>query len=418
MKVTGIIAEYNPFHNGHKYHLDQARQATGADYCIVVMSGDFTQRGEPALMDKYLRTRMALANGADLVLELPVSSACASAPGFADGAVTLLHRLGVVDVLAFGSECGDISLLKEAATILRAEPAAYQTILKSRLRSGQSYPAARSAALLSYLQEEAAGNRLDAEYTAEISELLSAPNNILGIEYCKSLALCHSSIEPVTIRRAGGQYLDRDLSGSDKSSALAIRNAFLQGSFPGDIRLCVPENVYSLMKREYRKTFPVFPETLSEMLHYKLLTEAGYGFSGYLDITPDLSDRIRKNIPEYRGFASFCQLLKSKDMTYTRISRCLLHILLQIRAGDGPETVSYAKILGFRTDAAPLLTAIKANASIPLISKLADADRLLEETALEQLKKDVLATRIYHALVLQACGTKLPDETRTPIVRV
>lgn len=221
----------------------------------------------------------------------------------------------------------------------------------------------------------------------------------------------------MTIRRSGGQYLDSDLSGGDKSSALAIRNACLRDGFPGNIRPYVPENVYDLMKREYGKTFPVVPETLSQMLHYKLLTEAENGFSGYLDITPDLSDRIRKYIPEYQGFTSFCQLLKSKDMTYTRISRCLLHILLQIPA-DTPVAASYAKILGFRTDATPLLTAIKANTAVPLISKLADADRLLDEAALEQLKKDVLSTRIYHALVLQACGTRLPDETRTPIVRI
>lgn len=417
MKVAGIIAEYNPFHNGHRYHLDQAREVTGADYCIVVMSGNFTQRGEPALMDKYLRTRMALENGADLVLELPVSSACASASGFADGAVTLLHRLGVVDFLVFGSECGDVSLLKEAASILAAEPANYKKMLKNLLRAGQSYPAARSAALLSYLQEETVNSRLYLEHPTSISTLLSSPNNILGIEYCKSLTGCNSSTEPVTIRRSGGQYLDSDLSGGDKSSALAIRNACLRDGFPGNIWPYVPENVYDLMEQEYGKTFPVVPETLSQMLHYKLLTEVENGFSGYLDITPDLSDRIRKYIPEYQGFTSFCQLLKSKDMTYTRISRCLLHILLQIPA-DIPVAASYAKILGFRTDATPLLTAIKANTAVPLISKLADADRLLDEAALQQLKKDVLSTRIYHALVLQACGTRLPDETRTPIVRI
>ncbi len=148
MKVAGIIAEYNPFHNGHKYHLDKAREMTGADYCIVVMSGNYTQRGEPALMDKYLRTRSALENGADLVLELPVCHACASAPGFADGAVSLLQSLGVVDCLVFGSESGSTSLLQEAAAVLASEPPLYHQTLKCLLRSGLSYPSAQSDALL------------------------------------------------------------------------------------------------------------------------------------------------------------------------------------------------------------------------------------------------------------------------------
>lgn len=425
MKVAGIIAEYNPFHNGHRYHIDQVRETTGADYCIVVMSGDFTQRGELAVMDKYMRAEMALKNGADLVLELPVCYSCASAPCFAEGAVSLLDDLGVVDYLAFGSECGNIAVLKEASSILAKEPSAYSKALKAGIRSGLSYPSAQAKALIDYISQHIAfssDSSLSAADPGTLSDLLSSPNNILGIEYCKSLISRGSSILPVTVQRSGSRYSDTELQ-SESSSALAIRTALQSEDSLAGIRSHVPETVYSLMEKEYRKSFPIFPDMISGMLHYKLLSESDTGFTSYLDVSKELSDRIRNMLPAYRNFSSFCTMLKTKEITYTRISRSLLHIFLNIRKSDMRYDVQsglvfYGRILGFRQDSSSLLAAIKANASIPLIPKLADAGRYLEDAAMHQLLKDMQAAHLYNALIQHAYGTKLPSEMQREIVRL
>ena len=187
LKTTGIIVEYNPLHPGHIYHMEQARKQTGADYLIAVMSGSFVQRGAPALLDKYTRTRMALLAGADIVIELPVCFATGSAGDFAAGAVSLLDKLGCVDVLCFGSESGDISLFEKAATLLQCESAAFSNALKKALKSGLSFPAARQQALLLCLDmakdmpsTACPDNNSTAEQTVA---LLSSPNNLLGLEY-------------------------------------------------------------------------------------------------------------------------------------------------------------------------------------------------------------------------------------------
>ena len=409
--MTGIIAEYNPFHNGHKYHIEEVRKLTGADYCIVVMSGNFTQRGEPALMDKYLRTEMALEAGADLVLELPVCYACASAPYFATGAIALLDKLGVTDYVAFGSESGEICAIREIARILVEEPALYTRRLKDYLKSGLSYPSAQSKAIVDYMGQTS-------------SELLSSPNNLLGIEYCKALLSRSSKIQPVTIARKGGGYSDTALQ-TENSSALAIRSALCKASEPDcleRIQTQVPDFVYSRMQSQYQKTFPVFPDMLSALLHYQLLLHADQGFADYLDVSEDLSDRICNKLPDYSDFSSFCTLLKTKEMTYTRISRSLLHILLDIRKSDmqqyrDDDWISYGRILGFRKDSTPLLSAIKANASIPLISKLAGAHKYLEGTAKKQLEKDIQAAHIYNSFIQHTYGTHLPVEMQRQIIR-
>lgn len=428
MKVAGIIAEYNPFHNGHKYHLEKARECTRADYCIVIMSGNFTQRGEPAVMDKYARAEMALACGADLVLELPVCYAAASAPYFALGAVSALDRLGVVDELVFGSECGNTVFLQTAARILAQEPDAYTALLKSNLKSGLSYPAAQSNALIDYISQDTIFDIASVPGISSVSPfikslsdgLLSSSNDILGMEYCKSLLLRKSAIRPHAILRSGSRYTDDALT-SGCSSALAIRTALQTGN-PADIRPHVPEITWKLMQDAYGKTFPVFPNMLSAMLHYKLLSEAEYGFTSYLDVSRELSDRICNRLQDYTDFSSFCMLLKTKELTYTRTSRSLLHILLNIRKSDIDlyshfDSVSYARILGFRKESASLLTAIKANASIPMISKLADADRYLEGAPLLQLQQDIRAAHLYNALIMQKYKTKLPPETQRQIIR-
>ncbi|MDY4069290.1 MAG: nucleotidyltransferase family protein, partial [Lachnospiraceae bacterium] len=273
MKTAGIIAEYNPFHNGHKYHLEEVRRQTGADYLIIVMSGDFTQRGIPAVINKYSRARMALDAGVDLVLELPVCYATGSAAWFAQGAICLLDSLGCVDLVSFGSECGDIDRLTAMAKILSEEPTAFTETLKHGLKEGLSYPTAREKALQSVLSAAASQEKT-------LRPTLSNPNDILGVEYCKALLEINSAITPHTVRRLGGAYDDPELQ-AQNSSALAIRTALYRGDSaiqdrPTDglvaIRDQVPPHVYNILSGEFNRTFPIFPDMLSAQLHYKLIS--------------------------------------------------------------------------------------------------------------------------------------------------
>lgn len=415
MKTVGIIAEYNPFHNGHAYQLRKAKELTGADYCVVVMSGDFVQRGAPALADKYLRARCALANGADLVLELPVCYAISSAEHFARSAVALLNKLGVVDSLCFGSECGDIRVLTDFAKALLEESPVFKKTLDQEIRQGHTYPQARNAAL------EASTPHL----TSHIN-IMTSPNNILAIEYCKALLFWKSAIVPYTVKRAGASYHDNSLD-TGFCSALAIRESLRQAGASEGLAKQIPAASLKLMEDAYLKSFPVFTDDFSLLVQYSLLSGEGAGYTDYPDIDRELSDRIRKLLPKYRDFRSFCDLLKSKNRTYVRISRSLLHILLGIRREDlqtyGQEGwIFYARMLGFRESAAPLLSAIKKNAEIPLLSKLADAEKQLAPTALSMLEKDIYASHIYQSIVRHKFPDQNPlpeiNEYKTPIIKM
>lgn len=422
MRVNGIIAEYNPFHNGHKYLLTESKKATGADYTVIVMSGNFVQRGAPAMLNKYKRAEMALQNGADLVLELPLYYATASAEYFAMGGISLLDKLGVVTNVSFGSECGNLAVLEKIAEILAEEPADYALLLRENLKKGQSYPTARTNALLEY----------DAAFR-EYQDILSSPNNILGIEYLKALLKRNSSIQPYTLLRAGAGYHDTEFNGV-QCSAHGIREAVFDKWNTKATNECkeqlsellsnqMPANAYALLCDCIHQGEFLHTNDFSGMLHYKLLTEFSKGYTEYLDVTPDLSDRICKNVLQYNSFQGFCDLLKTKDMTYTRISRCLVHIMLDIKTEsiDNYRTLDYtpyARVLGFRKDATALLNAIKKNGNIPLITKLADAEQYIEGEALEMLKGDILRNTIYESAMAIKSGKPMANEYRTPIVIV
>lgn len=396
MKTAAIIAEYNPFHNGHKYQIEETRRLTGADFVLVIMSGNFVQRGAPAIFNKYIRTRMALCGGADAVIELPSLYAVSSAEFFAGGGITLLNQLGMIDFLSFGSECGDIALINNCAKLLSFETPEYNCALQSFLKQGLSFPAARNKAVIKSVPAACLSN--DCADTALLSEetvnaLFASPNNILALEYCKALLFSDSNITPVTIKRQGDSYHETEMNMDTSvfSSASAIRNAIehsnapVTGNYPACFLTC---------------------DDFSSLLHYKLLTEQEQGFSKYLDCSCGLSDKIIKNLPAFTSFTDFCSLLKSKDITYTRISRVLIHILLGITDKSScrqplPErklSVPYARLLGFKKDSAALLSAVKKNSSIPLISKLADAPSLMDNHALSMLKQDILAGDIYEAV--------------------
>lgn len=415
MKTVGIIAEYNPFHNGHAYHIRQARELTHADYCIVVMSGDFVQRGAPAMMDKYLRAESALRGGADLVLELPVCYSLGSAEYFARGAVSLLDKLGVVDSLCFGSECGDIDVLTGFAKELLDESSIFKKTLSSELRMGHSYPQARNVAL------EASAPHL----TAHIP-VLTTSNNILGIEYCKALLAAESKIVPCTIKRAGASYHDNSLE-NHFCSALAIRESLKQAGISDLLTKQIPPSALKLMEDAYAKSYPIFSDDISLLMQYCLISGEAHGFTDYFDIDRELSDRITNLLPQYRDFRSFCDLLKTKNRTYVRISRSLLHILLDIRQEDlalyeKEGHIFYARMLGFRESAAPLLGAIKGNAEIPVLSKLADAEKQLAPTGLSMLEKDIYASHIYQSIVRNKFPDKNPsseiNEYKAQIIKV
>ena len=259
MRVTSIISEYNPFHEGHKYHMENTKKITNSDFIIVIMSGDFTQRGTPAIIDKYARTKQALLNGADLVLELPAAFATSSAEGFAHGSVSILNKLGIVDSLVFGSESGNIDSINNIAQFLSHETPEFTNRLQDYLKQGLPFPKARSLSLKEYFPD------MDENF-------LSSSNNILGIEYCKALISFASSIKPMTIVRKDNFYNDEHLSEKGKlSSATSIRNV-LHGSCNFDeLTSHMPENSLNIIKENWNISTPISINDFSLLLKYKLL---------------------------------------------------------------------------------------------------------------------------------------------------
>ena len=414
MKVTGIIAEYNHFHNGPLYQLTEARKRTDADFIIVVMSGDFMQRGTPAIVNKWERTRMALSNGADLVLELPCVFATASANLFALGGVSLLARTGVVTDLCFGAETDSITDFPTLAEFLNKEPAFFKNTLKNELKKGVSFPVARSSALLT-----------ETSLPDSSQELLSSPNNILGIEYCKALFALSSSIKPHIIKREGSGYNDTDISKSGHfASASAIRTVLLNPSksaLVSDISSFLPVSSLELLDNNQNKQAFLSENDFSLLLHYQLLREIDFGFSSYSDVSEDLSNRIQNKVSGFTNWSDFALSLKSKELTYTRINRALTHILLGITNDKLLFAKSnhplYLRILGFSKNASLLLSSIKHNSSIPLISKLADAKNSLSAASYAMLKTDIFASDVYRTVKTAKTGQNNPNEFKqSPIL--
>lgn len=412
-RTVGIIAEYNPFHNGHAYHIKKAKELSKADYCVVVMSGDFVQRGAPAIFDKYTRATMALSCGADLVIELPSIFATSSAEDFAACSIALLGSLGVVNSVCFGSECGDIKKLSTIASILAEEPEEYKQILRMELKNGASFPQARNKALISW-------GSLDDEDGA----LLQTPNNILGIEYCKAIYRQGSSLSPLTIKRAGSGYHDPQISPDQFSSATGIRNSLkdkdgkridLNSPF-----LQIPEAARPIAEN----SLTVFPDDFSELLNAALLRLSmdEIPLETYADVSRELAARIKKQLPDFLPFEDKISSLKTKQYTYTRISRALLHIILgitteQIKAGKEAGYAPYARILGFRKDSKDLLGHIKTRGSIPLITKTAGAELVLSEAANSMLRQDFYCSHIYQTVLQNKYHIKNKNEfTRSVVI--
>lgn len=430
MKIVGLITEYNPFHNGHLYHIRKAKEITGADSVIVVMSGDFVQRGAPAIMPKHIRAEVALAAGVPLVLELPVCFSTGSAEYFAAGAVSLLEHLGCIDSICFGSECGDYDTLEKIACVVLDEPKEYKELLKRFLSQGISFPLARQWALLEYFNDDSLKN------------VLEQPNNILGIEYIKALYRQKSSMKAYTIRRIVSGYHDDSLH-SGYSSASAIRKLLAHaghslrledngqkssGMFDEPslsevlIRLEneVPKECIHFLEDTHEIRYPVYSNDFSALLGYKLLTETSSSLTEYLDINDELANRILRHSNDLISIDQFCGLLKTKDMTYSRISRCLFHILLDIKK-EHMESYrkagycQYARVLGFRKEGQKLLSLIKKYSDTPLITKLSHAGAL-SETGQRMIAGDIFAADLYERIVTEKYKEPFKNEYTQQVV--
>lgn len=411
MKITGIIAEYNPFHNGHLYQIRKAKEITGADYIIVVMSGNHMQRGTPALIDKYSRAKMALSGGADMVIELPTCYATASAEYFAMGAISILNQLGCVDSVCFGSESGDITMLSKIAHALVDESEDFVQSLKTKLKNGDTYPVARNAALAETING----------FTT-FDTILGFPNNILGIEYIKAIIRQNSSIKPYTNTRIGSDYHSYKLA-ENFSSAISIRQSLSLQDNLDMIQSQIPALAFDIMKEDFHKTFPVYASDFSSMIKFKLLKERGQGFTQYFDVTQAISDKLEKEMFSMQSFDDFCDILKSKDITYARISRCLSHILLDIKAEDVQlfkenGITFYARVLGFNSKADELTKTIKANTSIPLITKATSASAQLYPIGQKQFNQDIQASHIYECIAGTKYHAGMRDEYRRQVIKI
>lgn len=399
MKVAGIIVEYNPFHKGHEYHISETRRVTGADFVVAVMSGNFTERGIPACFDKFTRAECALACGADVVLELPFCYATGSAEYFAEGAVTILEKLGCVDSLCFGTEAeASMELYQQTAEFLCDEPADYKKVLQKGLKNGLTFPKARLAAAQPYLSKDALA-------------LLSSPNALLGLEYCKALYRKRSSITPYAIKRVGAGYHDTTVTEDRFASATALR-ALLKDetSYSEAFLSALPDAAARLLAE--KPYAPVFPEDFLSLYRYSL-AQKNDCLTSYADVSAELAGRLKKRLPVC-DYESFLDSVKTKQYTRTRVERCLLHILFNLtkEALDTfrAEEVCYARILGFRDPSTALLKRMKTTASLPLLTKLAQKAKRCNEAENRLLSYDIAATDLYNGVVYQKYGVLLPED--------
>ncbi len=377
MNIVGIISEYNPFHKGHAYHIKEAKRLSGASFAVVIMNGNFMQRGEPAIFDKYTRTRQALKGGADLVFELPVRFGISSAGDFALGGVMALESLGFVDSLCFGSEIGELAPLQEAADVLAEEPDSFRELLNRSLHQGLSYPAARALALSSV--------------TTLSPAMLNEPNNILGIEYCLALRKLSSSMQPFTMCRQGQDYHEEAAPGEDEyPSAASIRKKIYREGTPNHLHL----------------------KDFSSSIGYSLLTN--HDLSAIKDITPDLADRFQRFLPGYHGVEAFVKQCKNPSLTASRIRRALLQCLLGLQKTE--KSMPYLRLLGVKREASFLLTQ-KEKASCLILSRLAIDRPKLSLQANAMICQDILAADLYRQTWCEKYNTEQPNEYQhSPIV--
>ena len=387
-KILGIIAEYNPFHNGHLYHLEKSKKLSGSEYSIAIMSGNFTQRGSTSIIDKWEKTKMALYNGIDLVIELPTLYSISSGENFADGAIKILNSLNIVDYLSFGSELCDINTLNEFANVLYDEPKEFISLLNHELQKGFSYPKARENALLNYL-----GN------SDEYSNVLSCPNNILGIEYLKALKKYESSIKPICIPRFKSDYNSNNFSDSF-ASATAIRTIIKNKNYD-IIKNLVPPDTYNILM-ENVKNGHVVPDlnVFEKEIIYVLRKMSVEDISNLPDVSEGLEFSIKNAANSCNTLDELITLIKSKRYTQTRIQRILLYALLGITKEDmeiSKNVVPYIRVLGFNDNGKKLVSEISKNN--PNLQIVTSVKKFLDDNSDGNLgtliNKDIFVTDVY-----------------------
>jgi len=410
VKTVGIVSEYNPFHNGHKYHIEAAKEACGADYCVCIMSGSFVQRGEPAIFDKWTRAKMAVLNGADLVIELPVVYACQPAEIFALGAIKILNALGVIDFLCFGSELGDTDALHSLARLLHNEPEAFKLLLKKQLELGVSYPRAVSAALTSYL---------GARSEAVTGDILGNPNNVLGIEYIKALMAIQSSIEPIAVKRLQSSHNDTGITGSI-ASATAIRHEIRENGITDKVRMAAPDNCIALIEASIsNRRHPIFLDSFSDLLLYRLRTMGEAELGSFLNSREGIENRLKKFSLTCTGSEELLESVKTKRYTRTYLQRLLCHILLDMKKQDiamfkALDCPAYIRVLAFNEKGTHLLKEINSHSAYPVISKVADFNSS-DERINRMFGYDIRATNIYNLGYRDQPNKKgLEDYLRSP----
>ena len=405
MNISGIVVEYNPLHNGHLYHINKTKEITNCDALICVMSGNFSQRGIPSVIDKWTKTQMALNNGVDLVIELPTIYSVSSAEFFSNGAVSLLNSLGIVDNICFGSEHGDINDIYKIANILFEEPTEFKTLLKAYLSKGIVYPQARANALYDYL----------INLKLSISNLLlnnffNSSNNILGIEYCKSLIKLNSSIRPYTLKREGSTY-NSNLLHNEFSSATAIKKFMKKNGFLTKLEGHVPSSVFSEILNLHSKNYQFpYEDSMFPYIKHKSATSKN-SFVNLPDVSEGIDNKIIKSVQNNLSYSSALDDIKSKRYTYTRISRILCQYFIGFDNFDTRKLRSipcpYARVLGFNSNGKSILKSIKSNSSIPLYTKL-------PKELNEILQLDIQATRAY-SIINSSVGPS-NDHLISPII--
>ena len=389
-RVIGVVAEYNPFHNGHYYHLQATKEITGAEYCVAVISGNFTQRGDTSIVNKWAKAYMAICGGADLVIELPTVYSISSAENFASGAVKILDNLKVVNAISFGAEANDFATLNNIANVLYEEPKAYTNILSHELKKGISYPAARENALMMYLND-----------IKRYANTLSSPNNILAIEYLKALKIQKSKLEPIMIKRKKVYYNDNKIV-DDFASATAIRKLLQDGEY-ANLRKVIPRSSYTIIGQESRKGGTVLSLAKYEKeIIYALRKMTVEEIADLPDVSEGLQFAIKNAANEANNLKDLISNIKSKRYTQTRIQRILLYALLGIDKKlmeNSRKVVPYVRVLGFTQKGKSLLSEIsRRNPKLNIITSLKkymNQNQNKNKVLAEMLEKDIFATDVY-----------------------
>lgn len=397
MNVTGIITEYNPFHLGHLHHLKECKKNTNCNGVICVMSGNFVQRGMPAIMDKWERAKIAVKNGVDLVVELPLIFSIFSAETFAYGAVALLEKTKIVNNLYFGSEHGNVLDLNKIASVIIKEPIEYKNTLKKELAKGVPYHYARLTSLKNYFND------------INLEEIISSSNNILGIEYLKALIRLNSPIKPYTLKRIGSNYNDENIT-SLYASATSIRKTLSFNDFD-KIKEVLPkesyEEIINLKNTDYKF---VYPEDIFPFLKYKILTE-GENLSKLSQLKEGLDNKIKKEILNSNNLNEFILNIKSKRYTYTAISRALVSFFIGMENFSLDDiknsSIEYIRPLAFNERGSKILKEIKNKESVKIITKL---PKNIENS---MLSLDLLGTKAYS--ILNKNISPMEDYLRSPI---